>query len=76
MKRFASVPARRAGWRARWQAWPLHWRGAALACAVALLLMGVGRLFLRERGAEQQGEDEDRHGTTHAGNSNGGCRML
>ena len=48
MKRFASVPARRAAMRARWQAWPRQARTAALA-AVALLLLGLaGVLVFRD----------------------------
>lgn len=38
MKRFASVPARRAAVRVRWQALPKPARIAAIACAVVLLL--------------------------------------
>lgn len=43
MKHVASVPARRAAMRARWQALPRQARIAALACAAALLpgLLGV-----------------------------------
>ena len=45
MKRFASVPARRAAVRARWQALPRHGRIAMLACA-ALLLPGLLGVFV------------------------------
>lgn len=48
MKRFASVPARRAEWRARWQALPRQGRIATLACAVVLLLALLGVFAFRD----------------------------
>lgn len=48
MKRFASVPARRDAWRARWRALPRQGRITALATATALLLVLLGVFAFRD----------------------------
>ncbi len=48
MKRFASVPARRAAMRARWQAWPEPARIAAIAGGAVLVLGLLGVFAYRD----------------------------
>ena len=49
MKRFASVPARREAWRARWRGLPRAWRGAVLSVFAVLLLALVAAVLFRQR---------------------------
>lgn len=48
MKRFASVPARRAAWRARWHGLPWAGRIAASAGGIALVLLLLGGFALHD----------------------------
>ena len=49
MKRFASVPARREAWRARWYRLPRAWRIAVLSVSAVLLLAFVAAVLFRQR---------------------------
>lgn len=49
MKRFASVPARREAWRARWLGLPTPWRTAILMVVGALLLALLASVLFRQR---------------------------
>lgn len=49
MKRFASVPARRAAWRARWLGLPTPWRTAILMVCAVLLLALLASVLFRQR---------------------------
>lgn len=49
MKRFASVPARREAWRARWRELPRGWRIAGLSVFAVLLLAFVVAVLFRQR---------------------------
>ena len=49
MKRFASVPARREAWRARWRVLPRGWRIAVLSVFAMLLLAFLAAVMFRQR---------------------------
>lgn len=49
MKRFASVPATRAAWRARWLGLPEAWRTAILVVLAGLLVLVVTVMVFRQR---------------------------
>ncbi|HSD16987.1 MAG TPA: hypothetical protein VLC71_06990 [Thermomonas sp.] len=49
MKRFASVPARREAWRARWHRLPRAWRIGVLAGCAMVLLALVAIVLFRQR---------------------------
>ena len=49
MKRFASVPAGREAWRARWRALPRGWRIAVLSVFAVLLLAFLAAVLFRQR---------------------------
>lgn len=49
MKRFASVPAGREAWRARWRALPRGWRIAVLSVFAVLLLGFLAAVLFRQR---------------------------
>lgn len=49
MKRFASVPARREAWRARWRALPRAWRIPVLSVCALLLLAFLAAVMFRQR---------------------------
>ena len=49
MKRFASVPARREAWRARWRRLPRGWRIAVLSVFAMLLLAFLAAVLFRQR---------------------------
>lgn len=49
MKRFASVPARREAWRARWRGLPRAWRIAVLSLFAPLLVAFVAAVLFRQR---------------------------